>query len=84
VTLPQRRSETVEVGRYLGLGLTWALSTLLFLYLGSRADAWLHTKPYLTVLGAFLGAGAGFYSMIYNLMVVPRRRKEAAEREGRK
>lgn len=83
MTRPAHTPATVEVTRYLALGLTWALSTLLFLYLGSRADVWLHTKPYLTVLGAFLGAGAGFYSMIYNLLVVPRRRKEAAEREGR-
>jgi hypothetical protein len=52
--------------------LTWALSTLLFLFLGVKADAWLGTKPALTLIGAFVGAGAGFYYMIRSL--VPRKK----------
>ena len=56
-------------GPYLGYGLTWALSTLLFLWLGSRADEWLGTKPWLTLIGAFVGAGAGFYYMYRHLML---------------
>lgn len=54
--------------KYLGYGLTWALSTLLFLFLGVKADAWLGTKPALTLIGAFVGAGAGFYH-IYRALV---------------
>lgn len=65
---------------YLGYGLTWALSTLLFLWLGSRADAWLGTEPWLTLIGAFVGAGAGFYYMYRNL-VDAQRRDEARRRE---
>lgn len=48
--------------------MTWALSTLLFLFLGTKADAWLNTKPAFTLIGAFVGAGAGFYHMYYHLV----------------
>lgn len=58
----------VEVSRVLGYGLTWALSTLLFLWLGTKADAWLGTKPALTLIGAFVGAAAGFYYMYRHLV----------------
>lgn len=75
------RGEAAEGSRYVGVGLTWALSTLLFLWLGTRADAWLGTEPALTLIGAFVGAGAGFYYMIHHLVVEPRRRE--AERAAR-
>ena len=58
----------VEISRYLGYGLTWALSTLLFLYLGTLADKWLGSKPALTLVGAFVGAAAGFYYMYHHLV----------------
>ena len=54
-------SQNVEMARALSLGLTWALSTALFLYLGSLVDGWLGTKPVFTLIGAFIGAAAGFY-----------------------
>jgi F0F1-type ATP synthase assembly protein I len=73
-------STSAEVSRYVGHGLTWALSTLLFLYLGTRADAWAGTRPLFTLVGALVGAGAGFYSMYYHLVIEPGRRK--AERDG--
>ncbi len=64
------------VGPYLGLGLTWALSTLLFLWLGSRADRWLGTEPWLTLIGAFVGAAAGFYYMYRHLVVLDAKRSK--------
>lgn len=66
----------VEISRYLGYGLTWALSTLFFLYLGTRADQWLGTRPALTLVGAFVGAAAGFYYMYRHLVEDPKRRKD--------
>ena len=63
----EKRGVTAEISRYLGYGLTWALSTLLFLWLGTQADRWLGTKPALTLIGAFVGAAAGFYYMIRGL-----------------
>ena len=70
---PDRSTES-SPGEYLGHGLTWVASTLLFLWLGTRADAWLGTDPWLSLLGAFVGAGAGFYHMYHHLVVAPRDR----------
>lgn len=64
---------------YLGHGLTLAASTLLFLWLGTRADGWLGTDPWLALLGAFVGAGAGFYHMYHHLVVVPQERDDRRE-----
>ncbi len=72
---------TAEISKYLGVGLTWALSTILFLLLGQAADRWLGTDPALTVVGAFVGAAAGFYYMYHHLVVEPRRRE--LERKAR-
>lgn len=74
--------DSAEVSRYLGVGLTWALSTILFLLLGQAADRWLGSEPILTLIGAFVGAGAGFYYMYHHLVVEPRRRE--AERKAKR
>jgi F0F1-type ATP synthase assembly protein I len=76
---PERRPErpaAASGAEYLGHGLTWAASTLLFLWLGTKADGWLGTEPWLALLGAFIGAGAGFYHMVHHLIVVPRERDQ--------
>ena len=70
----------VEAGRFLGHGLTWAASTGLFLFLGWLVDRWLGTMPLFMILGAFVGAGAGVYSLYHHLVVEPRERER---REGR-
>jgi F0F1-type ATP synthase assembly protein I len=72
----QRKTEpgaAADVSRYLGLGLTMAASTALFLYLGSLADRRLGTEPWLTLVGAFVGAAAGFYYMYRHLVIEPQR-----------
>jgi len=81
----QRKSgpgTAAEASRYLGVGLTWALSTALFLYLGTLADQWLGSTPWFTLIGAFVGAAAGFWYMYRNLVIEPER-KRAAERKAR-
>lgn len=75
------RRGAVSTSEYLGHGLTWAASTLLFLWLGTEADEWLGTDPWLALLGAFVGAAAGFYHLIHHLVVVPREREESGEDE---
>lgn len=71
-----------DVASYLGHGLTLAASTLLFLWLGTKADGWLGTEPWLALVGAFVGAGAGFYHMVHHLIVAPQaKRDEKAEEE---
>jgi len=71
-----------EMGRFAHLGFQLALATGLFLAVGWWADGKLGTTPLLTILGAFLGAAAGFYSLYYHLVVEPRRRDAAPESKG--
>lgn len=63
-------------GRYAGLGLQFALSILLFLFVGQWLDGRLGTEPLFIFLGVFLGAGAAFYSMYRSLMADLRREDE--------
>ncbi|MBI4543994.1 MAG: AtpZ/AtpI family protein [Gemmatimonadetes bacterium] len=79
---PEGQRLVAEAGRYLGHGLTWALSTALFLFLGWLLDRWLGTVPLFMVLGAVVGAGAGFYSMYYHLVIEPRERARREREEG--
>jgi F0F1-type ATP synthase assembly protein I len=53
--------------KYLGVGLTWVASTVFFLYVGSWVDGRLGSKPWFTVIGAFVGAVAGFYYLMRRL-----------------
>lgn len=66
-----RQALIAEAGRYMGYGLTWALSTALFLFVGRWLDGRLGTEPWLTIVGAFVGGAAGFYSLYYHLVVEP-------------
>lgn len=68
-----------NAGQYTGYGLTFALSTLLFLMGGWWLDGKLGTMPLFLILGAFIGAGAGFYSLYFHLVVEPRERDEDVE-----
>jgi ATP synthase protein I len=60
----------------MGYGLTWALAVLLFLGVGAWLDGKLGTSPWLLVIGAFTGAGAGFYSLYYHIVIEPRQRSD--------
>jgi len=81
----QDRKESLQsqlwaaAGQYTGYGLTWALSTLLFLLGGWWLDGKVGTTPLFTILGAFVGAGAGFYSLYSHLAGEPRERDEDGE-----
>lgn len=57
----------VEVARYMSAGMTWALSTLVFLLLGAWLGTKLGSRPLGALVGAFVGAGAGFYWLIRQL-----------------
>jgi F0F1-type ATP synthase assembly protein I len=62
-------------GQFMGLGLAWALSVLFFLGVGAWIDSKLGTSPFLLVVGAFIGAAAGFYSLYYHIVIEPRQRE---------
>jgi F0F1-type ATP synthase assembly protein I len=66
-------------GQFMGHGLTWALAVLLFMGLGAWADTKLGTAPILMIIGAFVGGGAGFYSLYYHIVIEPRERRDDSE-----
>lgn len=65
---PEAEPTTVSVARYSGLGLQWALAVALFMAAGRWLDKRIGTDPYLTVVGAFVGGAAGFYSLYVGLV----------------
>jgi F0F1-type ATP synthase assembly protein I len=62
--------------RLMGLGLQFVVAILLSLYAGMWLDAKLHTGPWLMLIGALIGASAGFYSMFRVLMSEDKRMDE--------
>jgi F0F1-type ATP synthase assembly protein I len=73
------------VGEYAGLGLQFAASILLFLFLGQWLDRRLGTSPWMLLIGVFVGAGGSFYGMYRRLMAAQARDEaaKAARRGGR-
>lgn len=69
-----RKPSPADGAEYLGHGLSFAASIALFLFLGWLLDGRLGTKPIFTIIGMFIGAGAGFYSLYHHLVVRPRSR----------
>jgi ATP synthase protein I len=72
----------ISVGEYAGLGIQFAASIVVFLYLGQWLDRKLGTAPWFLYAGVFLGAGGSFYSMYRKLMAAQER--EEAARAARK
>jgi F0F1-type ATP synthase assembly protein I len=57
-----------QAGKYVNLGLQFAITILVCLFLGRWLDNHLGTSPGLLLVGTFFGAGAGFYNMYKALM----------------
>lgn len=55
-----RQKDETHAYNYVGLGLTFALSILLFFGLGYKLDQYLGTLPLFALIGAFLGGVGGF------------------------
>jgi len=63
----------------MGVGLQFAASILLFLFLGMWLDKRLGTAPWLLIAGVFVGGSAGFWSMYRRLVIAPREKKKEEE-----
>jgi hypothetical protein len=70
------------VGQHAGYGLTIAASLGFFMAVGWWLDGRLGIRPVLTILGALLGAAAGFYSMWVHLVVQPRESEAGLEEDS--
>ena len=67
-------------GKYAGLGLQFAGSIILFLFIGQWLDRRLGTGPLFLILGVFTGAGGAFYSMYRSLMADQRAEEKKTEK----
>jgi ATP synthase protein I len=85
MSAPKRddREGVHEMARFAGVGIQFAGSIVLFLFIGRWLDGRLGTEPFLLLLGVFVGAGAGFYSMYRQLVIDPQRKDRARSEEGR-
>ncbi len=57
-------------------GVQFTVTILLFLFLGQWLDKRWGTTPWLTIAGAFLGAGGGFVSLYRTLMDAQKREED--------
>lgn len=55
------------VGPFLGHGLTLAMATAFFFFVGWVIDGRLGTTPILSILGALVGGAGGFYYLVRHL-----------------
>jgi F0F1-type ATP synthase assembly protein I len=75
----ERSGLTPQAGDMMGVGLQFAASILLFLFLGKWLDERLGTGPWLLIAGVFIGGSAGFYSMYRRLVLDPRNKQKDEE-----
>jgi ATP synthase protein I len=57
-----------EVGPYLGIGIEFVVAILLCLFLGRWLDGKMGTEPMFMLVGAFVGATAGFVAFIRTVL----------------
>lgn len=77
---PSRTPALGGAGAMAGIGLQFALSILLFLWLGQWIDRKLGTAPLFLLVFVFAGAAASFYSIYRRLMELQRRDDEERAR----
>jgi len=73
-----------SAAQFAGVGLQFALSILVFVYVGNWLDRRFGTAPWMLLAALFFGAGGSFYSMYRKLMAAQEREEKArkARREG--
>jgi len=59
--------------QFMSLGIEMVVPIVLLMYVGYRLDAWLGSRPWLFLLGAFLGIAVGFYGMFKRVGILGNR-----------
>ncbi len=67
---------------FAGVGVQFAASILLFLWVGQWLDKRFGTAPWGLIIGVFTGAGGAFYAM-YRKLMAAQRADDARRRSGR-
>lgn len=75
------RRASRAAAKYAGIGLQFAASVVLFLYLGQWLDRRFGTGPWGVLVGVLVGASAAFYSM-YRKLMTDLERTEKAKRDA--
>jgi F0F1-type ATP synthase assembly protein I len=89
---PDRRDQLTGRGgalsgtEFAGIGVQFALTILVFVFVGVWLDRRLGTSPWLLLICVFAGATGGFFSMYRKVTAAQRRDAErmAEERGGRR
>ena len=71
-----------SAAQFAGVGLQFALSILVFVYVGNWLDRKFGTAPWFLIIGVFFGAAAGFHSL-YRKLMAAQAREEAAQKARR-
>jgi ATP synthase protein I len=61
---PEQRKQLRQAQRVASVGLEMAIAVVLGTLGGSRLDEWLGTRPWLALIGMFLGVAAGFRGVL--------------------
>lgn len=72
----KKRKAYKEAGYFIDIGLRFAISIIVFLFLGIWIDDKTGLKPAFTITGVFFGAGTGFYSLYKSLMLHSKKKDE--------
>jgi len=64
------------------LGINLVLSTAVGLCGGWYLDKWLHCRPWLTIVGFFMGTLAGFYQIVRAIKAIDASSKNDGERKS--
>jgi ATP synthase protein I len=58
------QSERLDIARFGGMGLQFAVTLCVFAFLGYWLDGWLGTLPIFLIVGVFVGFFGGTFSMV--------------------
>ena len=67
--------------RFLGHGMSLAVSVAIFGWLGSKVGEWLGLESLLTLIGMLLGGVAGFYNLYVQSVLRPRQDQYCEEND---
>ncbi|HEY4132265.1 MAG TPA: AtpZ/AtpI family protein [Gemmatimonadaceae bacterium] len=71
-----KRDSALSGGEFAGIGFQFAAAILVFTGVGYWLDARFRTTPWFLMIGAFVGAAGGFFSMYRKVMAAQRQDAE--------